>query len=86
MLPGPSLRRTPLPPGYTITQGGETESQQELFMQMVMALGVAILLMYLVLVVQFGSFTAPLAAGCPSSEWRSRRTGSPTGSDRGASG
>jgi HAE1 family hydrophobic/amphiphilic exporter-1 len=53
--------RVPLPPGYTLRQGGETESQQELFMQMLMALGVAVLLMYLVLVVQFGSFLEPLA-------------------------
>jgi hydrophobe/amphiphile efflux-1 (HAE1) family protein len=50
-----------LPPGYTLTQGGETESQQEIFTQMLLALGVAVMLMYFVLVVQFGSFLEPFA-------------------------
>jgi HAE1 family hydrophobic/amphiphilic exporter-1 len=49
------------PPGYTLSQGGETEEQQEIFMQMFVAIGVAILLMYFVLVVQFGSFLEPLS-------------------------
>ncbi|HVG53600.1 MAG TPA: efflux RND transporter permease subunit, partial [Vicinamibacterales bacterium] len=51
----------PLPPGYTITQGGETESQTEIFTQMIIALGVAVMLMYFVLVIQFGSFLEPFA-------------------------
>ena len=51
----------PLPAGYAITQGGETEDQQEVFSRIFIALGVAVLLMYLVLVVQFGSFLDPLA-------------------------
>jgi HAE1 family hydrophobic/amphiphilic exporter-1 len=50
-----------LPPGYAITQGGETEDQREVFGRIFTALGVAVLLMYLVLVVQFGSFLDPLA-------------------------
>jgi HAE1 family hydrophobic/amphiphilic exporter-1 len=50
-----------VPPGYTIRQGGETEDQQEVFGRIIAALAVAILLMYLVLVVQFGSFLDPLA-------------------------
>ncbi|MDA1306534.1 MAG: efflux RND transporter permease subunit [Acidobacteria bacterium] len=50
-----------LPVGYAITQGGETEDQQEVFSRILIALGVAVLLMYLVLVVQFGSFLDPLA-------------------------
>jgi HAE1 family hydrophobic/amphiphilic exporter-1 len=49
------------PPGYTLSQGGETEEQQEIFTQMFVAIGVAILLMYFVLVVQFGSFLEPLS-------------------------
>jgi HAE1 family hydrophobic/amphiphilic exporter-1 len=49
------------PPGYTLSQGGETEEQQEIFTQMFIAIGVAILLMYFVLVVQFGSFLEPLS-------------------------
>ncbi|MEX1186144.1 MAG: efflux RND transporter permease subunit [Gemmatimonadaceae bacterium] len=51
----------PLPPGVTITQGGETEDQAEVFGGIFAALGVAILLMYLILVMQFGSFVDPLA-------------------------
>jgi HAE1 family hydrophobic/amphiphilic exporter-1 len=50
-----------IPPGYTLTQGGETEEQQEIFAQMFVAIGVAVLLMYFVLVIQFGSFLEPLA-------------------------
>jgi HAE1 family hydrophobic/amphiphilic exporter-1 len=53
--------RVKLPPGYVITQGGETESQQEIFGQMLLALAVAVALMYFVLVVQFGSFLEPLS-------------------------
>ena len=49
------------PPGYTLSQGGETEEQQEIFTQMFVAIGVAILLMYFVLVVQFGSFLEPFS-------------------------
>ncbi|HET9362924.1 MAG TPA: efflux RND transporter permease subunit [Vicinamibacterales bacterium] len=49
------------PAGYAISQGGETEEQQEIFGQMFVAIGVAIMLMYFVLVLQFGSFLEPLA-------------------------
>jgi hydrophobic/amphiphilic exporter-1 (mainly G- bacteria), HAE1 family len=49
------------PTGYSLSQGGETEEQQEIFTQMFVAIGVAILLMYFVLVVQFGSFLEPLS-------------------------
>jgi HAE1 family hydrophobic/amphiphilic exporter-1 len=49
------------PPGYVLSQGGETESQQEIFTQMLLALGVAIMLMYFVFVVQFGSFLEPFS-------------------------
>ena len=50
-----------LPVGYTLSQGGETEQSNEIFLNMFIALGVAIMLMYFVLVVQFGSFLEPLA-------------------------
>jgi HAE1 family hydrophobic/amphiphilic exporter-1 len=50
-----------LPPGYSLSQGGETEQSNEIFLQMFISLGVAIMLMYFVLVVQFGSFLEPLA-------------------------
>jgi HAE1 family hydrophobic/amphiphilic exporter-1 len=55
------LARLDLPPGYEITQGGEARDQAEVFTRIFTALGVAVLLMYLILVVQFGSFLDPLA-------------------------
>jgi HAE1 family hydrophobic/amphiphilic exporter-1 len=51
----------PFPPGYGLSQGGETKDQIEIFTQMFVAIGVAIMLMYFVLVVQFGSFLEPLS-------------------------
>jgi HAE1 family hydrophobic/amphiphilic exporter-1 len=50
-----------LPAGYRITQGGEAKDQAEVFGQVFSALGTAVLLMYLILVMQFGSFIDPLA-------------------------
>ena len=55
------LAKLQLPPGVRITVGGDAESQQEVFGQIFSALGLAILLMYLILVVQFGSFLDPVA-------------------------
>ena len=49
------------PAGVTISQGGEAENQAKVFVPIFLALGIAIMLMYLVLVVQFGSFLDPLA-------------------------
>jgi HAE1 family hydrophobic/amphiphilic exporter-1 len=48
------------PQGYGITLGGASRDQQEVFSEMAIALVMGIALMYLVLVMQFGSFTAPL--------------------------
>ena len=50
-----------LPAGYTLTTGGESADQEEVFSRVFLALGVAVLLMYLILVIQFGSFLDPLA-------------------------
>ena len=50
-----------LPPGVRITQGGEVESQAEVFGGIFSALGIAVMLMYFILVMQFGSFIEPLA-------------------------
>jgi HAE1 family hydrophobic/amphiphilic exporter-1 len=50
-----------LPPGVAITVGGDQEQQNEVFGSIFFALGTALMLMYLILVVQFGSFLAPLA-------------------------
>jgi len=50
-----------LPPGVRLTQGGEVDSQNEVFGRIFAALGIAVMLMYLILVLQFGSFVEPLA-------------------------
>ncbi len=49
------------PAGYGLSLGGAGQDQQELFTEMIIALVSGIGLMYLILVIQFGSFTAPLA-------------------------
>ncbi len=48
------------PAGYGLTLGGSSRDQQEIFSEMFAALLMGIAVMYLVLVMQFGSFTAPL--------------------------
>jgi len=48
------------PPGFGLELAGASRDQQEVFSEMGIALVSGILLMYLVLVIQFGSFTAPL--------------------------
>ncbi len=50
-----------LPPSVTVSQGGEVQQQGEVFTSIFAALGLAVMLMYLILVVQFGSFLDPLA-------------------------
>ena len=49
------------PPGYGLDLGGDGKNQNELFTEMGIALVMGIGLMYLILVMQFGSFTAPVA-------------------------
>jgi hydrophobic/amphiphilic exporter-1 (mainly G- bacteria), HAE1 family len=49
------------PQGYGLTLGGASKDQEELFREMTIALLFGIGLMYFVLVVQFGSFSAPVA-------------------------
>ncbi|HET9471543.1 MAG TPA: efflux RND transporter permease subunit, partial [Usitatibacter sp.] len=53
-------RSIDFPTGYGIKLGGASRDQQEVFSEMFTALLMGIALMYLVLVMQFGSFTAPL--------------------------
>jgi HAE1 family hydrophobic/amphiphilic exporter-1 len=48
------------PTGYGITLGGASRDQAEVFSEMAIALVMGIALMYLVLVMQFSSFTAPI--------------------------
>ena len=55
------LATVPMPPGYQLSLGGETADQQEVFGRILTSLGIAVMLMYLVLVIQFGSFLDPLA-------------------------
>jgi HAE1 family hydrophobic/amphiphilic exporter-1 len=55
------IAKMTFPPGVRLTQGGEVDSQAEVFGRIFAALGVAVMLMYLILVVQFGSFLEPLA-------------------------
>jgi HAE1 family hydrophobic/amphiphilic exporter-1 len=55
------VKRLTLPPGVRYTMGGESKDQNEVFGQIFFALGVALMLMYLILVVQFGSFLDPVA-------------------------
>jgi HAE1 family hydrophobic/amphiphilic exporter-1 len=50
-----------LPPSVTVSQGGQVKQQGEVFTSIFAALGLAVMLMYLILVVQFGSFLDPLA-------------------------
>jgi HAE1 family hydrophobic/amphiphilic exporter-1 len=50
-----------LPEGYQIVSGGQVKDQAEVFGSIFAALGIAVMLMYLILVVQFGSFLDPLA-------------------------
>jgi len=55
------IAKLQLPPGVHISSGAQAKNQAELYGSMFAALGLAILLMYLILVVQFGSFLDPLA-------------------------
>jgi HAE1 family hydrophobic/amphiphilic exporter-1 len=53
-------KKIDFPPGYGIELGGAARDQKEVFSEMGIALVMGIGLMYLTLVIQFGSFTAPL--------------------------
>ncbi|HET6401582.1 MAG TPA: efflux RND transporter permease subunit [Candidatus Kapabacteria bacterium] len=50
-----------LPPGVRVSNGGQVQQQGEFYLAIFEALGLAIMLMYLILVVQFGSFLDPIA-------------------------
>ena len=49
------------PPGVRFSTGGEVKDQKEVFGRMASAMVLAVLLMYLILVMQFGSFMDPIA-------------------------
>jgi multidrug efflux pump subunit AcrB len=52
--------RIDFPTGFGVSLGGSSRDQEEIFSEMIAALLMGIAVMYLVLVVQFGSFTVPL--------------------------
>ncbi|KQW36302.1 efflux RND transporter permease subunit [Rhizobacter sp. Root404] len=52
---------TVLPPGYRFDMGGQSRDQAEAFQGIVLALGAAVLFIYIVLASQFGSFLQPFA-------------------------
>ena len=56
----PRIKALPLPLGYRIYYGGEKDNQGETFPQMVIALGISLLAIFLVLLVQFRSISEPL--------------------------
>ncbi|MBM7660973.1 HAE1 family hydrophobic/amphiphilic exporter-1 [Bacillus mesophilus] len=47
-------------PGYTVEVAGDLEQQQQLMQEMLMILGIAIFLVYLVMAVQFNSLSHPI--------------------------
>ncbi len=53
-------RQIEFPEGYGLQLGGASRDQKEVFSEMAIALAMGIALMYLILVIQFSSFTAPL--------------------------
>jgi HAE1 family hydrophobic/amphiphilic exporter-1 len=54
------LDQISVPGGYQITQGGEAQSQNESFGQILQALGLSVLLMYMLMVALFESLIFPL--------------------------
>lgn len=55
------LNATPLPPGVSVGFAGDVKEQQEIFGNIITALVVAVVAMYLVLVLQFNSWIEPMA-------------------------
>src|SRR5579859_1767270 len=54
------LDKIAVPNGYKVTQGGEAQSQNESFGQILSALGLSVLLMYMLMVALFESLVFPL--------------------------
>jgi CzcA family heavy metal efflux pump len=55
-----ALRETPLPPGYTAKIGGAYEAQQQSFREFLTVIGLAIALVYFVMLTTFRSYRLPL--------------------------
>jgi hydrophobic/amphiphilic exporter-1 (mainly G- bacteria), HAE1 family len=58
---GGALAEMDLPPGYTVTLGGETEQLQETMGYVLESILLAVILIFLILASQFESFTQPFA-------------------------
>lgn len=56
----PAIERLPLPPGYRVEFGGERQNQEETFADMVRALLISLVLIFLILLFQFKSFVQTL--------------------------
>jgi HAE1 family hydrophobic/amphiphilic exporter-1 len=56
-----AVATVPLPPGYSVTYAGSGQQGGTAFGDMARAMGVAVLLMYMLMMMLFGSFTLPLA-------------------------
>jgi multidrug efflux pump subunit AcrB/outer membrane protein TolC len=56
----PRIKALPLPAGYRLELGGERENQGETFPEMIMALSVSLLAIFLILMIQFRNLTEPL--------------------------
>ncbi len=56
-----AVQAVPLPSGYAVTYAGQGQQGNSAFADIFKALGVAVLLMYMLMMVLFGSLTLPLA-------------------------
>ena len=54
------LDKVSVPSGYKVTQGGDAQSQNEVFGQILQALGLSVLMMYMLMVALFESLVFPL--------------------------
>ncbi|GFO53773.1 hypothetical protein GMSM_07800 [Geomonas sp. Red276] len=57
---GPQIKALPLPSGYRIDYGGEQQNQGETFPQMLTALAISLVAIFLILLVQFRRISEPL--------------------------
>jgi multidrug efflux pump subunit AcrB len=58
------IKTLAIPAGYDMSYGGERQDQRGVFRRILIALGIGLVLMYIVHVVQFGSFLDPLPVIC----------------------
>ena len=70
------------PPGYGLELAGASRDQQEVFREMAIALFMGIGLMYLILVMQFGSFTGAAGGDALAAAQPDRRGAGAAGSPR----